>query len=119
MKNVQYDSLKLQHYFKDSKLSVENKCDIFFFRTRMADFGENFRGHRNFVVCPFVCNQCDSQSHTYTCLGIGQKVDQDFFSKLKNKIITNVPNLFSFAVLSRRLMERSCLGCSNFQLFHG
>ena len=40
MKNIKYKELKLQDYFKNNNLSVENKRDLFSFRTRMADFGE-------------------------------------------------------------------------------
>ena len=57
-------------HFQNSKLSVENKRDIFAYRTRMADFGENYRGQRKYVICPFLCNQRDSQYHSFQCNGV-------------------------------------------------
>ena len=70
MKNLKYDKFKIQDYFQNSKLSVENKRDIFAYRTRMADFGENYRGQRKYVICPFLCNQRDSQHHSFECNGV-------------------------------------------------
>ena len=53
MRNNSYEKLQIQSYLENSQLSVENKRDIFSYRTRMAEFGENFRGQRDFVICPF------------------------------------------------------------------
>ena len=77
MKNINYKELKIQAYFQNNSLSVENKRDLFSFRTRMANFGENFRGQRDFVICPFLCNQRDSQEHSFLCMGIKEKIEID------------------------------------------
>ena len=44
MDNVIYTELKIQKYLMSEQLSVEQKRTIFHFRTRMANFSENFRG---------------------------------------------------------------------------
>ena len=74
MKNTKYDKLKIQDYFQNSKLSVENKRDMFAFRTRMAEFGENYRGQREYVICPYLCNKRDSQQHSFECKGVTNQI---------------------------------------------
>ena len=44
MKNLQYEGLKIQNYFHRTDITNDQKKIIFQFRTRMADFGENYRG---------------------------------------------------------------------------
>ena len=41
----------------------------------MADFGENFRGNRENVLCPFQCPDFDNQEHSYICEIIRKKVN--------------------------------------------
>ena len=75
MKNIKYESLKMQKYFSDSQLNINNKRDIFAFRTRMAEFGENYRGQRSYVICPYLCYQKDSQAHSFQCTGVTDKIE--------------------------------------------
>ena len=100
-----------------SKLSVENKRYVFSFRTRMADFGQNFRGHRNFVVCPFVCNQRDSQSHSFTCLGIGQKVE--IVGKYEDIFDMNIPVTTGYTLTKIKRMRSTFLEEQNISVFPG
>ena len=40
----------------------------------MAEFGENYRGQREFVICPYLCNQKDSQGHSFQCKGVTNNI---------------------------------------------
>ena len=73
MKNVSYKQLKIQTYFTETKFTTQMKQQIFSYRVRMADFGENFRGQRDQVLCPFKCPDRDSQQHSYVCEKITSK----------------------------------------------
>ena len=88
MRNINYEKLQIQSYLENSQLSVENKRDIFSYRTRMAEFGENFRGQRDFVICPFLCNQKDSQNHSFKCSGINMtlSIDSNYNDIFKEEI---------------------------------
>ena len=51
MSNLKYNELRTQNYLKDSNISVEEAKNIFAFRTRMAEFKENFKGKHNNFDC--------------------------------------------------------------------
>ena len=75
MDNIYYPEMSLQQYFKNPKLSMKTKQDVFLFRTRMSQFGENFRGSRGAVPCPFQCPmQLDTQQHSFKCSAINEKI---------------------------------------------
>ena len=44
MDNLLFTELKIQEYLVAENISVEQKRNIFRFRTRMATFSENYRG---------------------------------------------------------------------------
>ena len=117
MKNVQHNSLQLQDYFKDPQLSVENKRDIFSARTRMADFGENFKGPRTFVVCPFLCNQRDSQSHSFTCSGVTQKIE--IKGSYKDIFEMSIPATTGYTLTKIKRMRSIFLEEHNISVFPG
>ena len=48
---------------------------IFKFRTRMAPFGENFRGGKESAICPLCDNHIDSQSMSFSCPVLRSKID--------------------------------------------
>ena len=41
----------------------------------MAEFGENYRGQRSYVICPYLCYQKDSQAHSFQCTGVTDKIE--------------------------------------------
>ena len=49
-------------------------CLIFKFRTRMSDFGENYRAGRDKVICPLFESHVDNQELSYICPEIKNKV---------------------------------------------
>ena len=70
MKNIEYKELKIQEYFTLKGIKVEQLTNIFKLRTRMAPFGENFRGNRGSVHCPLCANHLDNQVLGFQCPAI-------------------------------------------------
>ena len=67
MDNVIYTELNIQTYLMSEELSVEQKRIIFHFRTRMANFAENFRGQNPSIPCKICLMHVDSQEHGVNC----------------------------------------------------
>ena len=85
MKNISYDELKVQTYLLREDLRVEQKRALFRFRTRMADFGENFRAGREKVLCPLCTLHLDSQDMGPACPIIRRDINMSGnFSDLYN-----------------------------------
>ena len=75
MNNIKYENIKMQNYFSRTDLNKEQKQMIFQFRTRMSNFGENYRGGRAQVNCPLCDNHRDKQELSYTCTVIQREVE--------------------------------------------
>ena len=67
MDNLVFTELKIQDYLVSEKLSVEQKRIIFLFRTRMADYSENYRGQGPQKPCQICQLHVDSQTHSVNC----------------------------------------------------
>ena len=55
IKDINYETFELQSYLKCSDLNTDLKRKLLAYRMKMLDFGENFRGPRSSVACPFQC----------------------------------------------------------------
>ena len=67
MEKLRYTDLKLQDYLKDGKLKAEEMKTLFKYRTRMENFGENFRGGEEYTVCPLCKLHLDNQEMSLQC----------------------------------------------------
>ena len=67
MKNLEYSELRKQNYFQATGFTKDQALFIFKFRTRMAPFGENYRGGREEVSCPVCGTHRDSQALLFKC----------------------------------------------------
>ena len=67
MDNLVFTELQIQDYLVSEKLSVEQKRIIFLFRTRMADYSENYRGQGPQKPCQICKFHVDSQTHSVNC----------------------------------------------------
>ena len=67
MEHVSYNELKTQNYLLNNEHSIEEQKLIFTFRTRMAQFGENYKAGRDEIVCPLCRSHKDSQSMMFEC----------------------------------------------------
>ena len=95
MDNIKYDKIVLQPYLNSSKVNPDLAKHIFKWRTRMADFKNNFKNGNPENACPFGCNQDDSQEMFLKCpviisnvseLKTSKVVYSDIFSRNVSKI---------------------------------
>ena len=59
--------METQNYFLREDLSNKQKLLIFRLRTRMADYGENYKGGKEQIMCPLCYLHRDSQEMSYFC----------------------------------------------------
>ena len=74
MENLTYTKLKMQNYLKSSEFNMNESLNIFKYRTRMADFGENFRAGYDRVLCPLCLGHLDNQSQSFQCIAINNEI---------------------------------------------
>ena len=67
MENLNYIEFGIQEYFKNPAVSRTQAKLVFMYRTRMLQFGENYRGGRTNVICPLCCSHIDSQAFLTKC----------------------------------------------------
>ena len=75
MDNVSYRDLKMQNYLLDENLTSEEMKTVFKYRTRMEDYGENFRGGKTQVICPLCSLHLDNQELSFQCQVIKDKLN--------------------------------------------
>ena len=73
MDKLDYSELKLASYFKLPGLNIRELRDIFKFRVRMSQFGENFRGNGENVSCPLCLSHIDTQNMMFDCPELKEK----------------------------------------------
>ena len=67
MDDMMYTEVKIQDYFLNQEFTTSQKRNIFLFRTRMANFSENFQGFNPPLPCKICRMDIDSQSHSVIC----------------------------------------------------
>ena len=99
MDNLWYSDRKMQPYLSSNKFSVEQVRTLLKFRTRMAQFGENFPNGRGHLQCPLCQNHFDSQAMAFQCPkvkakmvleGIYQDIFKDEIPIILVKTLTNI-----------------------------
>ena len=102
MTNLSYSTLEMQEYFKDSKITVVQAKILFRVRTRMEQFGENFKGGRDTKPCPVCEASKDTHSHSFQCSVIKENIEVNgnyleiFNFKVGKKLATTVENIVKF-----------------------
>ena len=75
MENLEYTELKLQKYLTDDDISVEEAKNLYRYRTRVANFKENFKNGYVAHACPLCHVQPDTQAHSLVCPVLKTKVN--------------------------------------------
>ena len=100
--NLFYMELKISSYFKDENISYTEAQQVFKFRTRMANFGENFRGQGGPTVCPLCQSHVDSQKWSFQCKVIKENMviegnySDIFGDTIPKETVTAVMNISKF-----------------------
>ena len=102
MANLEYSSLEMQAYMKDKDITVEQAKIIFKFRTRMANFSNNFKGGKPTAVCPLCLTDADMQKHSYQCniinknIQVKGKYEDVFAPNIEKETAVTVENIVKF-----------------------
>ena len=73
--NLFYRELKLQNYFYDEEVTCSQAQVIFSFRTRMANFSENYPGREGTKGCSLCQNHLDLQKLSFQCSVVKDSVE--------------------------------------------
>ena len=94
----------MQEYLKDRRLKTSMAKAVFKFKTRMANFSENFKEGGQTKPCP-MCkepNALDTQRHSLMCkviftnIEIETSYEEIFYSKAEVKAAKTVANILKF-----------------------
>ena len=104
MKNLFYIELELQEYLKNQNISTSEARAVFKFKTRMANFSENFKEGGFTKPCPLCkqTNELDTQQHSLSCRVIKENIEHDvkyediFFSDVDVKTAKVLDNILKF-----------------------
>ena len=67
MENTFHSKLEMQSYLKLQNISPDDAKMIFSYRSRMANFSENFRGPGGPKLCPLCSTHLDNQQMAFRC----------------------------------------------------
>ena len=67
LNNLSYSEICMQSYLLREDLNIRQKRLLFKMRTRMADYGKNFRGGKEKIICQLCNDHIDSQEMSYYC----------------------------------------------------
>ena len=62
-----HTKMEMQGYLRSKTINTEDKKLIFSYRTRMANFSENFRGPAGPKQCPLCSTHLDNQPMAFNC----------------------------------------------------
>ena len=75
MRNHFYPELKPRTYLTLKNANIDQIRSIFRFRTRMANFGDNYKNRGDLIMCPLCHNHFDSQILSFQCTFYKDKLD--------------------------------------------
>ena len=94
--------LEMQKYLKDKHIPVKQSRAVFKFKTRMANFHDNFRGGNQTKPCPLCNNGLDTQRHSLQCkmilenMNINLRYEDIFHSKVDKHLGKTLENILKF-----------------------
>jgi hypothetical protein len=102
MDNLFYVDLEIQEYLKDKNITLKQARAVFKFKTRMANFSNNFRGGKETKPCPLCDDGPDTQRHSLECKVIKQNIqiqmryEDIFHSKVEQEVAKTIENVLKF-----------------------
>ena len=102
MKNLFYSELSLQEYLVDHKITTSQARAIFKFKTRMANFSENFKAGGLTKPCPLCLEAPDTQQHSLVCkiilenISVNTRYEHIFHSKVSEETARTLENILKF-----------------------
>ena len=102
MDSLWYPNLDMQDYLKSNKYTTKEVRTLFSFRTRMANFGENFKNGSLQVPCPLCHIHLDSQALAFQCPTVKKEVeilgkyDDIFKDQIPKDVAETLVNIINF-----------------------
>ena len=102
MDDLFYTQLKMQEYFKSNKFTVTQARTIYSFRTRMANFQENFQGVKGHTPCPLCLIHFDSQAMAFQCpkvrsaVMVNGKLEDIFSEDIPMELVVTLTNILVY-----------------------
>ena len=99
LKDLFYSELKTQKYL--NTFTVADARLIFCFRTRMAEFRNNFKSSWQSLLCPLCLGHVDDQSLAFTCPKLQNKISQKvkytniFNENIEKDLVENLKKIVS------------------------
>ena len=90
-------------------MSISEAKAFFKFRSRMAPFGENFRGGQKTVLCPLCKAHPDGQPESFDCIQLKKIISvkgdykQIFSQVIPHELVTTIHNIYSFREELRKI----------------
>ena len=103
--NLQYKELEIQEYLTDKNMTKEEKTMTFKRQVRMENFGENYRGGREKILCPLCYMHEDSQPKSFSCktviedIHIDGKYEELFSTKIPKGLMQTIKKITSLRKL--------------------
>ena len=100
MSKLEYKELKIQDYLLCQDITVSQAKVLLKFRTRMANYGNNFKGTNKHTACLMCENHPDSQEFIFECkynkdnLNLRGKYEDIFTHKINNEVIETLEKIY-------------------------
>ena len=75
MENLYFDKIEMTKYLELNELTVTEAKAVFQFRSRMANFKDNYRGTNPYNICPLCRSHPDTQQAAFQCSVLKESVD--------------------------------------------
>ena len=101
MNKLSYEKLEIQQYLLQDDISIEDKKNVFRWRTHMARFGDNFRGGKDYISCLLCNSHSDSEMLAFSCGSIKKEInligsyDQVFEAKIDKNLVQTLSEITS------------------------
>ena len=113
LNNLCYTKLELQNYLKLESLNTTEAQTLFRYRVRMANYGENFRGKENAILCPLCYTHLDSQKMCFeNCPVLRQNItisgsyDQIFNTSVSTEVVQTLSMIDKFREENSKSMSQ-------------
>ena len=103
MKDLFYSEIKIQDYLKGNQFTTTQAKLIYSFRTRMANFRENFKGGEEQTTCPLCQTHLDSQVMALKCpkltteVKINGKYEDLFREDISMKLVKTLTDIMTYS----------------------
>ena len=109
MKRVKYEKLGMQSYLTSKDLTREEKITVLHWRVHMEQFGENYRGKKEEVICPLCGEHKDDEESSFSVCKVTKKemnIEGNYESLFEKDVdIISAKTACKISALRKRYLE--------------